>query len=58
LEPEEKVRADAWLDRNKVVNVVSCDDDEGRFTWHYQLYDPLADCSGGQVIDYVCELRK
>ncbi len=63
LEPQEKARADAWLERNKVVNVVDVarDEDgegkEARFTWSYQLYDPLADCSGGEVVDYICELR-
>lgn len=63
LEPDEKVRADAWLDRNKVVTVVDVardedgDGQEARFTWHYQLYDPLANCSGGEVVDYVCELQ-
>jgi len=32
-------------------SVVDCAD-EARFTWHYQLYDPEAECSGGDVIEY------
>lgn len=31
--------------------IVSCDD-EARFTRHYQLYDPGAECSGGEVLEY------
>ena len=29
------------------------DDVEPRFTWSYGLYDPAADCMGGDVIDYL-----
>jgi hypothetical protein len=32
-------------------SIVSCED-EARFTWHYALYDPGADCEGGDVLDY------
>ena len=48
----DRLAADGW-------HVVStADDDDGnsvepRFTWHYRLYDPGADCSGGEVLDYV-----
>jgi hypothetical protein len=56
ITPEEKAHADAWLARNEVLNVVDCEE-EGRFTRHYQLYDPLADCTGGDVIDYTCEVK-
>jgi hypothetical protein len=30
---------------------VGCED-EGRFTWHYALYDVGADCKGGSVLEY------
>ena len=43
---EAKLAEDGW-------SVVStADDDEPRFTWSYKLYDPEADCSGGEVLDY------
>lgn len=42
-----RLAADGW----SVVSTV--DDDEPRFTWSYQLYCPEADCSGGDVLDYV-----
>lgn len=64
LTAEEKQQADSWLDRNKVASVVDVARDsdgeaqEARFTWHYQLYNPLADCSGGEVVDYICTSRK
>jgi hypothetical protein len=57
ISAEEKARADAWLVRNEVLNVVDCEE-ESRFTRHYQLYDPLADCTGGDVLDYTCEVRQ
>jgi hypothetical protein len=56
ITPEEKAHADAWREREGVLNVVSCEE-ESRFTRHYQLYDPLADCTGGDVLDYTCEVR-
>jgi Ca2+-binding RTX toxin-like protein len=33
--------------------VVSDVEDSQRFTWHYNLYDPEAGVSGGEVMDYV-----
>lgn len=33
--------------------VSTADDSEPRFTWSYQMYDPEADCQGGDVLDYV-----
>lgn len=56
IDAEEKAHADAWLAREGVLHVVDCED-EARFTSFYQLYDPLAGCSGGNVLDYVCEVR-
>ncbi len=32
-------------------SIVSCND-EPRFTCNYRLYDPYADCVGGEVLDY------
>lgn len=46
-----KVVADLAKDGWSIVSDV--DGSEPRFTWHYQLYDPGADCSGGDVLDYV-----
>lgn len=59
LDPAEKVHAEHWLALRapwRVVDVARDDDGEAieaRFTWHYGLYDTLADCSGGDVLDYV-----
>ena len=58
LSVEEKTQADAWLAREgvKIVDVVRYDDGEAtesRFTWSYRLYNPEADCCGGDVLDYV-----
>ncbi len=54
---QEQRQADAWRERNGVVNVVSADD-EARFTRYYGIYDPLADCEGGDIIDYTCERKE
>lgn len=32
--------------------IVDCAE-EAHFTWHYRLYDPDADCTGGEVLEYV-----
>ena len=43
---EKALAKDGW-------SVVStADDDEPRFTWSYGLYDPGAEVSGGDVLDY------
>ncbi len=55
LEPEEKAHADAWLERENVAPV-SMEEGSERFTWHYQLYDRLAQVSGGEVADYICQV--
>ena len=51
LEPEELAACDAWQAAQEPAYVVSCTDDESRFTWHYDLYGGTA--AGGMVIDYV-----
>lgn len=37
--------------------IADCEEDS-RFTWSYRLYDPLADCDGGNVLDYTIIRRK
>lgn len=44
-----QLAADGW----RIVDTARDEDSEQRFTWHYQLYDPGADCSGGEVLGYV-----
>lgn len=39
-----QLAADGW-------EIVDCEA-ESHFTWHYQLYDAGADCSGGDVLEY------
>lgn len=56
IDTTEREHADAWLLLNEVANVVDCED-EPRFTWYYGVHDTLATCSGGDVIDYTCEVR-
>jgi hypothetical protein len=41
---EDELTEEGW-------KIVSCDD-EPRFTWSYRLYDPGANCYGGDVLDY------
>lgn len=53
LTPEEKAKADAWLEREQVA-VVCLDDGEPWFTWSYRLYAPECDCGGGEVVEYIC----
>ena len=59
LDADETCRCKAAIERLApwyVVDVVRDDNGEAkesRFTWHYGLYDPLAECSGGDVLDYV-----
>ena len=43
-EKETELAAEGWW-------VVDCEA-EPRFTWHYRLYDPGADCVGGEVLEY------
>ena len=49
----EAARIEAVMDEfaTKGWHIVGCEDD-ARFTWSYRLYDPGADCSGGEVLDY------
>ncbi len=42
---ETKLASEGWY-------IVDCED-EPRFTWSYRLYDPGANCSGGEVLDYM-----
>lgn len=58
LDVSEASHLRAWMKDNCVVSVLSLagDDQESRFTKHYRLYDPLAECSGGDVLDYVCDV--
>lgn len=61
LEDGEQAKADAWLSRNELRQIVSDasgeDDDpqEPRFTRHMALYCREIDCEGGDVLDYVAE---
>lgn len=62
LEPGERAKVDAWLERNRLRQVV-CDapgDDEDspqepRFTWSMRVHCPELDCAGGDVLDYIAE---
>jgi hypothetical protein len=51
---EEKrcVRAESKLSKSGAYIAGKVEDSE-RFTWNYRLYDPDADCDGGDVMDYV-----
>lgn len=53
LTPDEENRCREEIRRldSEGWSVVSCED-ETRFSWSYQLYDPGADCRGGDVLDY------
>jgi hypothetical protein len=54
LDVHESIRCSHALDElaRDGWSVAACED-ESRFTWSYQLYDPGASCSGGEVLDYV-----
>ena len=59
LDPAEKALADAWQVNNgvRVIDVERDDDGDAvdaRFSWSYgQITGD--DCSGGSLLDYVCE---
>ena len=56
LEESEEKRCKAEIDLMAAQGwsvVSTMDDQEPRFTWHYQLYDNGADVSGGEVLDYI-----
>lgn len=62
LDPAEKALADAWLAKNevRVIDVEREDDGEAveaHFSWSYGLITG-DDCSGGDLLDYVCEPLK
>lgn len=58
LDTEESRHVAHWLKINNVYAVLGTPaDDEPRFTWQFRLYDPLADCNGGSVTDFVCDVR-
>jgi hypothetical protein len=50
LTDSEKRKADKWLARKEISNVVDCG--EPFFTWHFDLYSPEHDCKGGEVVEY------
>lgn len=59
LTREEIRQADAWIEREGVLQVVSiAEDEEERFTWAYQVYNPMSKFTGGSVIDYLCEIEE
>jgi hypothetical protein len=57
----EVAHIEAWKRNNQVLQVVDIarhadgEPYEPRFTNFYRLYDPMADCESGEVLDYVCE---
>ena len=53
LEPGEKEIADRAIKREcgDEWTIIDCSE-EARFTWSYRLYNPEADCEGGEVLDY------
>lgn len=55
MDPVEKSQADAWMISNRVCYVHSVEGDPW-FTWSYRVHNPLADCTGGEVADYVCSV--
>jgi hypothetical protein len=55
LDEGEAEKIDAGLEKHGfgAVNFVSVAEDEGRFTWHYHLYDcGTTTAQGGTVIEY------
>ena len=65
LEPGEQAKVDAWLEREGIRSVVSDATDpetgesrEPRFTWSMDLYAPELGCQGGDVLDYICDMRE
>jgi len=52
---EESFHLDSMLDALEAegLSVVGVADDEPRFTWSYRTHDPMAECHGGEVMDYV-----
>ena len=57
-DPEEGARCRALVEElaARGITIVSDVEDSDRFTWRYQLYDG-ADCTGGNVMDYVAVCR-
>ena len=53
LSTDEVIHLNAWRKRELGPrdSVADCDD-EARFTWFYPLYDPLATCLSGDVLEY------
>ena len=56
LRDDEKTHADAWLARYPNLQVMDAVEDSERFTWSYQLYDPMAARKGGDVMTYLCQV--
>lgn len=60
IDDREKALADAWLERNAVASVIDTERDEDGdgaepyFSWSYGFHTG-DDCSGGNLLDYVCE---
>jgi hypothetical protein len=57
---DEEARCQHELDKlaDEGWDVVDCTEESTRFTWSYRLYDTLADCSGGEVMDYTVIRRR
>lgn len=57
LDDGESEIIDRWRKRHG-VRAVHDVEDEGRFTWSYNLFNPESGCTGGNVAEYTCELHK
>lgn len=63
IDADEKALADAWLENNAVAMPIDTHCEEGEenaepyFSWSYGLHTG-DDCSGGDLLDYVCEPLK
>ena len=55
FDDEEQAAADAWLEKNEVLDVVDCG--EPFFSWNYDLYaDPRF--RGGELVEYIVRLKE
>lgn len=49
LEPGERERVDAYLEKSEIEEVIDCAD-EAHFSWSYDLYG--GSCAGGELLRY------
>lgn len=56
ITPGEQMDADAYVDKQGIASVLSCEEEEEYFSWSFDLHG--GSCPGGNLLDYTVTLRE